>query len=90
MVVEGQPIQPQKSFGNKVLSTGYKVSGWGYRLKAIGTILMGIILIVVGIVMAIVTKMFNPLIFSGMGVIALLVGWFLWWRAKSLVKGRYY
>jgi len=85
-----QVNQPKKSFGQKALSPGYKVGGWHYRLKAIGTLITGVILIIIGIVIAIVTKSFNPLIFSGIGVLVLLAGWFLWWRAKSFVKGRYY
>ncbi len=82
--------KPQTSFGDKALSTAYKVGGWNLRLKAIGSLITGIAFIILGIVLSIVLKTFNTLIFSGIGLIALLASWFYWKRARSLVKGRFY
>jgi len=68
----------EEGFGNKALSTAYKVGGWNLRLKAIGSLVLGVLLLLGGIVLAIVTKSFNALILSLIGLIALLGGWFYW------------
>ncbi len=85
----GQQEQ-QQSFGNKIFSTAYKFEGWNWRLKSISSLIIGIFFILAGIVLTIISKSFNALILSLIGLIVLLGSWFLWKRSKSLVKGRYY
>jgi hypothetical protein len=83
-------VDNKKGFGDKALSTSYKIGGWHLRLKAIGTIILGLILIVVGVYFAISTKNLIILVISGLGALFVLFGWISWYRAKSLVKGRFY
>ena len=83
-------VEDKKSFGEKALSTTYKVGGWHLRMKAIGTFILGIILIIIGVVVSIYTGSFGGLGLSVVGLIALGAGWFMWWRSKSFVKGKYY
>ncbi len=76
--------------GERVLSTTYKVSGWSMRIKAISSLIVGIILIIIGIVFAVYSSSYGALVLSVVGLIVTLGGWFMWWRAKPFVKGRYY
>lgn len=80
----------EESFGDKALSTAYKVGGWNLRLKAIGSLIMGILLFLGGIILAIISKSFNALILSLIGLVAFFGSWIYWKRSNSLVKGRFY
>jgi len=80
----------EKSFGDKAVEVGYKVGGWDLRFKAIGMFITGIILFIFGIIFTFVSGSWGVLIFSLIGIVVIVAGWFSWWRAKSFVKGRYY
>jgi len=67
----------------------YKASGHYGRIRAISSIIIGVIFIIVGIILAVISGSLNALILSGFGLLAVIYGWVLWKRCKSLVKGRF-
>lgn len=72
-----------------IKETTFKVSGYHGRFRAIGTIIIGIVLTVLGIILAIISDSFSTLILSGFGLLAIIYGWILWKRYKSLIQARF-
>jgi xanthosine utilization system XapX-like protein len=58
-----------------------------YYSKSIGSIIMGSLVLIAGIVLAIYTKNLSPLILSLVGLIAIIIGYVNWKRAKAISRG---
>ena len=86
--------KPQKQ-GSKAMSNVYKASGYYGRVKAVGSIITGVVLIIIGIILIIIASKYGEITIGAFilplfGVLAVIYGWVLWIRTKSLVKGRFY
>ena len=68
----------------------YKASGYYGRFKAAGSIVFGVIFFIVGIILMLISGSLKALVLSGFGLLAIIYGWILWKRCKSLLEGRFW
>ena len=74
----------------KVLKRYDKCGGKKYQFSAIASILFGMIFIFLGIILSMTLVSIGLLIISLIGVLLILKGIIDWFRAKPLLKGRFW
>ena len=82
---------------NKAMSTVYKASGYYGRIKATNTGIVSGILLIISIVIfagvgegSTIPRITLGFLLLGFAILGFIYSWILWWRSKSLVKGRFY